>query len=166
MKIKKTATAIAILLFSSLAFSGSVVDAPVDVDLDNNFAFGNMASARFSDNDVEFIGCGVRYIDNGAGGIFVFGFCQATDAAEESLFCSTENPDLLEAIKSIADFSFITFAADGNGQCTRIGNSTQSFYIPDLLADDLANHTHEYLTGKGAGHNNTPASTSPPSPGE
>lgn len=162
MKIKKTMTAIATLLLSSLAFGGAVVDAPVDVDLDNNFAFGNMASARFSDNDVELIGCGVRYIDDGAGGIFVFGFCQATDAAGESLFCSTENPDLLEAIKSIVDFSFITFAANGIGECTRIGNSAQSIYIPDFFADNLANHTHEYLTGNGAGHNNTPANTTPP----
>lgn len=162
MKIRKTATAIATLLFSSLAFGGAVVDAPVDVDLVNNFAFGNMASARFSDNDVEFIGCGVRYIDDGVGGTFVFGFCQATDAAGESLFCSTESADLLEAIKSIVDFSFITFAADGNGQCTRIGNSAQSIYIPDYFADNLASHTHEYLTGNGVGHNNVPASTSPP----
>lgn len=165
MKIRKTATAIATMLISSLAFSGAVVDAPVDVDLDNRFAFGVMSSARFSDNDVEFIGCGVRHIDDGAGGIFVFGFCQATDADEEVLFCSTERLDLLEAIRSIADFSFITFAADENGQCIRIGNSTQSFYIPDFKAD-IANHTHEYLTGHGTGHNNVPASTSPPTAGE
>ena len=46
MKIKKTATAIAILLFSSLAFSGSVVDAPVDVGIGCLAESKNEDSAR------------------------------------------------------------------------------------------------------------------------
>lgn len=29
--------------------------------------------------------------------------------------------------------------------------------------DDLLNHTHTYLTGEGEGHNNTQATTGPPS---
>lgn len=166
MKIRKILIAMVILLFSPLVFGGVATDFPVEVDLDNKFAAGNMVSARFSDNDVELIGCGVRYFDDGAGGTFAFGFCQATNAAEESLFCSTTNLDLVAAIRSIADFSFISFSSDDIDECTRIGNSTQSFYIPEILGADFANHTHEYLTGEGAGHNNTPASTSPPTAGE
>ena len=162
MKIEKTLTVMVFMLSSSLAIGGSAIEAPVEVDLDNNSAFGNMVDARFSDNDVELIGCGVRYIDDGLGGTFVFGFCQATDAAETTLFCSTTNIDLVEAINSIADFSFITFGANDTGECVRIGTSTQSFYLPEILGADFENHTHEYLTGKGAGHNNTPATTSAP----
>lgn len=137
MKTRHLFVSLAILTFSATAYSGLVIDAPVDVDLDNNRVTGNMVSARFSDNDVEFIGCGIRYIDDGFSGLFQFGFCQATDADGESLFCSTENPDLIAAIETIADFSFLTYSADGSGECIRIGTSTQSFYIPaELGADD------------------------------
>ena len=89
-----------------------------------------MVTARFSKNDVEFIGCGVRRIDDGAGGVTVFAFCQAADAANVQGFCTTENPGLLQSIGDIDDFSFITFSWTAAGECRSIGSSTQSFYIP------------------------------------
>lgn len=129
MKLKLIAVTV-LTLFSSMTLAGLVQPVPVEVDLDINSAFGNMVTARFSTNDVELIGCGVRYIDDGAGGVFTFGFCQATDADGETLFCATTDNPLIEAIQSISAFSFISFAADEAGDCTRIGNSSQSFYIP------------------------------------
>jgi len=134
MRYRKILKTIALVLVSPLVFGGAAVDAPVEVDADVGIAFGNMTSARFSDNDVERIGCGVRYNSDGVGGVFAFGFCQAVDAAEVSLFCSTTNLELIEAIRSIADHSFITFGVDEDGECTRIGNSTQSIYLPDKKA--------------------------------
>ncbi len=131
MRYRKILKTIALVLVSPLAFGGAVVDAPVEVDTELGSAFGVMTSARYSDNDVEYIGCGVRYNDDGAGGVFAFGFCQAADAAGVSLFCGTFNLELIEAIRSIADHSFIIFGVDEVGDCTRIGNSTQSFYLPD-----------------------------------
>lgn len=96
----------------------------------------DMVTARFSDNDVEFIGCGIRTFDDGAGGTFTFGFCQATDSAGVNGFCQSTNTDLLLAMAATADFSFITFGWDAVGDCTRIGFSTQSFYLPDGLVND------------------------------
>ena len=130
----KQLIAVAMLgLGSSAALAGLVMDQPVTVTLNGDgsgSAAGNMATARFSKNDVEFIGCGVRRIDNGAGGLTVFGFCQAADAANVQGFCSTENPGLLQSIGDIDDFSFITFSWNAAGECRSIGTSTQSFYIP------------------------------------
>ena len=166
MKIRIALASIAIALSSSLAYGGAVQPAPVSVDEANMTAIGGMVSARFSDNDVEFIGCGVRYFDDGLGGVFGFAFCQATDSAGVAGFCSTTNLALMEAIHAIADFSFITFSWNAVGECTRIGNSTQSFYLPEILGTEFENHTHEYLTGQGVGHNNTSASTSAPIAGE
>jgi len=40
------------------------------------FAQGDLWTARTADNDVEFIGCGTRVLDDGAGGTFLFGFCR------------------------------------------------------------------------------------------
>jgi hypothetical protein len=45
-------------------------------------------------------------------------------------FCDTENPDLIQSIADQDDYSFITFSWNAAGQCDGIGNSTQSFYIP------------------------------------
>jgi len=66
----------------------------------------------------------------GADGIFQFGFCQAGNAAADEAFCSTENPDLVAALRSISAYSFVSFSFNDLGECTRIGLSTQSFYIP------------------------------------
>lgn len=136
MNLKRIFLLLALIVAPPLALGGFVQPAPVTVDVDSNSAFGDMVSARFSDNDVEFIGCGVRYFDDGAGFAFVFAFCQATDADENSVFCSTQNPGLVEAIHNISDFSFITFSGNDDGECLSIGNSTQSFYIPDSLEPD------------------------------
>ena len=129
---KLVATAV-LGVISGIAAAGSIVDLPVEVTLNvdgSGSAFGNMTSARFSDNDVEFIGCGTRIIDADGAGLFEFGFCQAANAADDQAFCSTENPELVKALRSISDYAFVSFSFNDLGECTRIGLSTQSFYIP------------------------------------
>lgn len=120
-------------LLSSAAYAGLVQPFPVDVDLTNNIANGDTVTARYSGNDVELIGCGIRHISDGVGGIVRFGFCQATDRDEENIICTTQDGGLLDAIFASSDFSFITFSWDENNQCTRIGFSNQSFYLPKKL---------------------------------
>ena len=142
-------------LMAGMAFAGLVQPAAVVVDEDNMQAFGDQATARFSDNDVEFIGCGIRVLEDGVGGVFSFGFCQASDSEEVDAFCTTLNADLLDAMKATSAFSFITFAWNEDEECTQIGFSTQSFYLPNGVQN--GDHTHTYLTGKGKGHNNTEA---------
>ena len=134
MKTRKILAIAFLTLFSAIALAGMVVDGPVEIVLNEDGsgqAIGNMTSARYSDNDVEYIGCGTRNIDVGGGNFFQFAFCQAGDAAEELAFCSTQNPDLVGALEAIADHSFVIFSFDANGECTRIGFSTQSFYLPE-----------------------------------
>ena len=117
-------------LLPVLAFGGATQPAPVMIDLVNRAAQGDMWTARSSKNANELIGCGVRTFDNGGGGQFEFGFCQAVDADGVEAFCFTESPELADAVKAISDYSFITFSWDEDGECTRIGSSTQSFYLP------------------------------------
>ncbi len=132
MKIKMLLIIATFTIFSTIAAAGEVRSVPVVVDTDNMVAEGDMWTARNSKNDVEFIGCGIRNIDDGVGGVFTFGFCQAQDAEENTIFCFTENDDLLVAMSAISDYSFITFAWDENDECISIGNSTQSWYLPKL----------------------------------
>ncbi|MGH8441989.1 MAG: hypothetical protein ACRETF_03690 [Nevskiaceae bacterium] len=138
MKMKLGLSAAALALVSTLATAGFLQPAPVLITVNGDgsgLAQGDMVTARFAPNTVELIGCGTRTIDDGAGGVFNFGFCQATDAGGVQGFCNTTRADLLEALHATGDFSFITFAWDVNGECTRIGTSTQSFYIPDFFAN-------------------------------
>jgi hypothetical protein len=132
-RMKKGLALTVLALASSAALAGLVTDQPVTVTLNGDGsgnAAGSMTTARFSKNTVEFIGCGVRRIDDGAGGVILFAFCQAADAANVQGFCTTDNPDLIASIGDQDDFSFITFGWNAAGECSSIGNSTQSFYIP------------------------------------
>ena len=124
-----------LVFFSAVSVAGLVQPAAVFITLETDgsgFAQGDMATARFADNDVEFIGCGIRLFDI-SGSLVEFGFCQAEDSSETSAFCSTQNAGLLESMRATADYSFVTFSFDTAGVCTRIGFSTQSFYIPDTF---------------------------------
>jgi hypothetical protein len=131
MITRKLVWACALALVAGSALAGAVDPEQVTIDLDERQAQGDIATARYSKNDLELIGCGVNYFSDGFGGTFVFGFCQAQDADEVYVACFVEDPGLIEAIQSISDFSFIRFDWDEQEECTRIGNSTQSFYLPN-----------------------------------
>jgi hypothetical protein len=133
MKTKQLLAIGALVLGSSVAMAGLVNEFPVAVTLNpdgSGTAAGNMGTARFSKNTVEYIGCGIRRFDDGVGGVLVFGFCQASTATGVIGFCESENPTLLASVGDQDDYSFITFSWNADGECLSIGNSTQSFYIP------------------------------------
>ena len=134
MKLANLMTAAAFVLVSSTALAGYTQPAPVDVDIDAMMAQGDMFTARGAEEPNVFIGCGVRNIDDGAGGIFNYGFCQAEDAEGDHVLCTTFNSALVDAIASTSDYAFLTFywVDDGSGnlECNYVGSSTQSFYLP------------------------------------
>lgn len=133
MKIVYTLLSITLLVTSTQTLAGQVQSAPVQIDTINRFATGDMATARFSKNENELIGCGVRKTLFGTE-LGSFAFCQARVGPEsvdgDFILCTTTNPGLVDAIQSFSDYSYITFSWDENNECTRIGNSTQSGYIP------------------------------------
>lgn len=137
MKTKIAAAIAAAAMTGSAAFAGFIQPVTVEINMTTGFAQGDMWTARTAMDDVSYIGCGVRSFDDGAGGTFETGFCQARDAASVQVTCFTQNSDLLDTIR-LADFSYVTFSFvdDGTGtggfECTRIGFSTQSFYLPEL----------------------------------
>jgi hypothetical protein len=127
---------IAVLTLSTgVVYAGLSQPAPVVIDLVNGFAQGDQLTARTADNDFEYIGCGIRLTQDGIGGIFEFGFCQAADSGGVQLTCFTQDAGLLDAMKAASDYAFITFSfvetSPDQYDCSRIGFSTQSFYLPD-----------------------------------
>lgn len=133
MRIKHVISIGALILGSSVALAGKVQPAPVLVTLNDDgsgSASGDMVSARFSDNEVEAMGCGIRRFDDGAGNSYEYAFCQATAADAVRGVCFTESPTLIKAVADVSDYSYISFAWNVEGDCIAIGSSTQSFYIP------------------------------------
>lgn len=123
-----------IAMVSSAALAGLVQPARVSIDLDAKYAHGDMYTARTAMNEVEFIGCGTRHFDDGTGNEFLFGFCQAGDAADNQITCFTQDESLLETMRAATAYAYITFSWKDEGtfgtECTRVGFSTQSFYLP------------------------------------
>jgi hypothetical protein len=133
MQMKKMIAVGAFVLASSAAMAGLVSDVPVTVTVNadgSGSAIGSTPTARSSKDKVQYIGCGVRRFDDGVGGVFEYGFCQASTATEVVGFCETENPGLIASIGDQDDYSFITFSWNSAGVCDAIGNSTQSQYLP------------------------------------
>ena len=140
MKFLKFLVMAVSLILAANASGGASSSVPVEITIDPDngwfYAQGSMGTARWSDNDVELIGCGVKKFSG-----YEWGFCQARDATDYYVSCRTEDPQILEALSVINDTSFIQFNWEPgvdpdtgdpiyeSGTCTRIGVSSQSFYI-------------------------------------
>lgn len=137
MKIRNYLSVGILTLMAGIASAGLVISRPVVIDLDNRTATGDQQTARIADNDVEYIGCGIKVFDDGVNPIFSFGFCQAGDGNGQEILCFSQNTDLLDAMKGTSAFAWIRFSwRDSENfpnatECSSIQFSTQSFYLPD-----------------------------------
>ncbi|MBR9835541.1 MAG: hypothetical protein GYB42_10230 [Alphaproteobacteria bacterium] len=115
-----------------VAVAGTTQPAPVIIDLDGQFAHGDIITARDAKSDDVLLGCGTRHYDFGGGGTFETGFCQARVDGGDTVTCFTQSPFLLDRMKNLNDTSYIRFSWDddgtGNLTCNYVGFSTQSFY--------------------------------------
>lgn len=139
MKLDQLLLGAVLALVGGVAAAGAYRPAPLTIDLDGKVAIGDMYSARLSDNKNAYIGCGIR---SPAPGV-TFAFCQANlgpllddGSAPESVLCYTEDPSAIATIGAMDDFSYVSFTWDDNGNCTSVGNSTQSFYLPEFFKTD------------------------------
>lgn len=88
---------------------------------------GNLTGVRFTDDDVQQIGCSISS-DRFA---TPFLACFARDINANNHRCFSWDPALIEAAKSISPYSFIRFIFDETAECVFLGASTRSFHIPD-----------------------------------
>lgn len=130
MKIKHILSISILTLLAGVAYAGLSNSVPVQIDFDNRTALGDQVTAKVSDNDFEYIGCGVTVFDDGAGGSFSFGFCQAGDSEGNEFVCFSQNANLLDSIRAGSAYAFISFSWNEAEECTRIRFSTQSVYLP------------------------------------
>jgi hypothetical protein len=88
---------------------------------------GSLVGVRFTDDDTQQIGCRVA---GGAGGSPSVA-CAARDINEDTYFCFSFDPVLIEAAKSISPYSYVYFEYDEFGECTFLLASIRSHHIPD-----------------------------------
>ncbi len=131
--IKKAGLALLLSASSTCLFAGTLAKVPVEINMETLTAGGSMTSARFSSNEFEMIGCGVRTFRTDEGYQLDFGFCSASLVEGETVMCTTENMDLIETIRAIDDFSYVIFRWNEDGECQYVGNSTRSQYITGKL---------------------------------
>lgn len=155
MKFDKLIIIATITLASPLAFAGYAQPAPVQITVNEDLsgsASGDLLTARTSKAKIEdpetgkkyeptSIGCGIKAFAPeyfGTTEVVWYGFCQATNDEGDYVNCFTENGDLLDAMKAVADRSYLRFDWNADAECTRIDVSTQSFYLEDGLKGNKA----------------------------
>ena len=88
---------------------------------------GTLTGVRFTDDDVQQIGC--RIAGNRFGTPSVA--CHARDINENIHFCFSSDPALIEAAKSISPYSFVNYVFDEAAECIFLLVSVRSHHIPD-----------------------------------
>ena len=134
MKLLQSLVPAVLLLVCAQAFAGAYNAAPVYIDIEEQWAEGNLIAARFSDNDAERIGCAV------GNGVLSpdpanahYAYCEASLVAGESVSCLTYDPAMIDTIASINSFSYVYFRWNDEGMCTHVTVATRSTHIPGKL---------------------------------
>jgi hypothetical protein len=98
----------------------------VTINTSSHYAQGYLGSVRNSTNRVEFIDCYRYAYWTGYSDLW----CTATDSSGNSVSCSTETPELIQAASAISGDSFVAFDWDDGGECTEIDVDNGSYTAP------------------------------------
>ena len=132
---KQIAVLVAAILFAATAQAGQgpIIGDVAVTDLGGGITrvTGSMTGVRFTDDDVQQIGCSI------SSDRFATPFlrCFARDINANNHFCFSWDPALIEAAKSISPYSFIRFVFDETAECVFLGASTRSVHIPDKYTE-------------------------------
>ena len=98
----------------------------VTIDTTAQAAAGSIADARSSADNVQYIGCEV-YASNPGGSTM---YCSAKDSTGGYVNCTSSDPDLVNAARSVNGDSDILFFWDSNAACTSLYVQNYSVYSP------------------------------------
>ena len=135
MKLQKLTIFAVSILLSVSAYAGTFQQSPVEIK-DNGDgsgeARGSQGSARFSENEVEFIGCRLQgRIQTPTASARLQVSCSASDENGTQVSCRSTEPEIIGAMQAISAYSWIFFTFDMAGNCTLLQTSTRSLFIPD-----------------------------------
>jgi hypothetical protein len=116
-KLAAPALGAAVVFGAATAYAGNYVNYQTHVtrySSGGGYAAGVVSATRNSSNASEYIGCQIAAYGSGS----AYGTCYANDTENESLYCSTSSPALLDQMRAISGSSFVQFTADASGACT------------------------------------------------
>jgi hypothetical protein len=106
--------------------SASPVEILTDASTGLRSARGSLRDARDSADSVAYIGCNLFAFDSDSSMML----CQARDAAGTSLFCSTQDPGLIQLAAAINPATFMRFWVNEDGfTCDHLTVSPGSYNL-------------------------------------
>lgn len=99
-----------------------------EVVVRTNQAYGSVAAARNSSDNFQYIGCGTIVDTIWGGG--TYGQCTAEDRNGVRVACRTTNPEMMQAMATVGELSFISFVFNSSGTCTYVYVTNASNYLP------------------------------------
>lgn len=101
-------------------------------------AAGHMGFVRATDNNMEYIGCEVRYLRRTNDDVTVIGNCRARNSEGRNVGCTTSNAVLIRAIESITSYAALRFVMRSDGAaCEEISVTKRSSFLPPA-GNDIA----------------------------
>ena len=125
------------IIFATTAHAGignqldSVVVA-VDQGDGTTVVEGNMTAVRFSEDDVQSIGCSVRNHPSGSPLVV----CNANDLDSNSYFCFSFDSAIADALQSVSPYSWLQYQYDNvTNERIRLVVSVRSHHIPSAATE-------------------------------
>ena len=125
------------IIFATTAHAGvgnqldSVVVA-VDQGDGTTVVEGNMTAVRFSEDDVQSIGCSVRNHPSGSPLVV----CNANDVNSNNYFCFSFDSAIADALQSVSPYSWLQYQYDNvTNECIRLVVSVRSHHIPSAATE-------------------------------
>jgi hypothetical protein len=121
MKTNPLIPSLGIALLIGVASPGVSLAGQVNVDpvsVGTGFAYGGIGAAHYSSDSLQYIGC--QTVSNSSASQAT---CWAQDASQPQpkyLSCTSTNPSIVAAARSINTTSLILFTVDSGGNCTEV----------------------------------------------
>jgi hypothetical protein len=120
--VAAAALGLALCAYNHTAWAGEVHSLQVSVSPSG--ASGSMAGARYSKDNRQYIGCSF----SNTNGPFVL--CTATDKTGKSFSCASTDARWLTAVKTIIDFSYLSFSSSaGSASCSSLQLENSSRFL-------------------------------------
>ncbi|MFY2558928.1 hypothetical protein ACN469_14965 [Corallococcus terminator] len=123
---QRVAGILATALVGTAAWAGQKTASPVVVNSTSRKAWGSLASARDTADNIQNIGCQVNTPASGPPSVL----CFAQGPTSPMVTCYSTNAALVEAARDIHGDSYLYFAWDTIGTCTNISVANASQYAP------------------------------------
>jgi hypothetical protein len=126
--MKRMAAVIVLTGSAGLAWAGAANYFEVTVDAVARKAFGSLYDARRTPDTVQYIGCSV----SANAGESATAICEARNAANVRLTCSSQDPEIVKAAQALTDNGYLFFTCEPapNDILTRVYASKSSIWLP------------------------------------